>query len=204
MGRPPTAKYSSSTNLQNYTMKVLVAILPLLGLATATLEATCEECTAVVTTLAKGLTSSDSVEEQVRILLAEVCPQSENPDDCVEKLPDFWGRLAAVLWPGYYDPSADWMCGPICMEQSLREVTCEECTSGIQASIDQLVSEEFVSGIVDALSGDGFCGMEEDPDPCSQVIPVFIPLALPALAAEFDPARGVEACNTALPGTCPE
>ena len=89
----------------------------------------------------------------------------------------------------------------------LREVTCEECTSGIQASIDQLVSEEFVSGIVDALSGDGFCGMEEDPDLCSQVISILIPLALPALF-EFDPARGlipgVWACNTALPGTCPE
>merc|ERR1719193_1738735 len=28
--------------------------------------------------------------------------------------------------------------------------------------------------------------MEEDPDLCSQVIPALIPLALPALAAEFD------------------
>merc|ERR1711982_83283 len=186
------------------TMKVLIAILPLLSLAAASQQATCEECSAVVTTLATGLTSDDSLEMQVRILLSEVCPQSENPDECVEKLPDFWGRVAAVLWPGYYDPTADWMCGPICTEQSPRDVTCEECTSGIQASIDQLVSEEFVSGIVDALAGDGFCGLEEDPDLCSQVIPILIPLALPALAAEFDPARGVEACNTALPGTCPE
>ena len=101
-------------------MKLLVTILSLIGLAAATQEATCEECTAVVTTLAKGLTSQDSVEEQVRILLADVCPQTEHPDDCLEKLPDFWGRLAAVMWPGYYDPPADWMCGPICMEKSLR------------------------------------------------------------------------------------
>merc|ERR1712121_7004 len=162
------------------TMKVLIAVLPLLSLAAA------------------------SVEMQVRILLSEVCPQSENPDECVEKLPDFWGRVAAVLWPGYYDPTADWMCGSICTEKSPREVSCEECTSGIQGSIDQLISEPFISGIVDALSGDGFCGMEDDPDLCAQVIPVLIPLALPALAAEYDPARGEEACNTALPGTCPE
>ena len=101
-------------------MKLLVTILSLLGLAAATKEATCEECTAVVTTLAKELTSMHSVDYQIWILLADVCPQTEHPDDCLEKLPDFWGRIAAVLWPGYYDPSADWMCGPICMEKSLR------------------------------------------------------------------------------------
>merc|ERR1719347_1398601 len=136
------------------TMKVLIAILPLLSLAAASLQATCEECSAVVTTLATGLTSDDSVEMQVRILLSEVCPQSENPDECVEKLPDFWGRVAAVLWPGYYDPTADWMCGSICTEQSPRDVSCEECTSGIQGTMILLLT-----GCVDLSAQNSLQGM---------------------------------------------
>ena len=61
--------------------------------------------------------------------------------------------------------------------------------------------EEFVTGIVDALSGDGFCGMEEDAELCASTIAVLIPLALPALA-QFDPAVATDLCNTAIPDTC--
>merc|ERR1711874_369867 len=172
-----------------YTMKLLLALVPLLSMA-------------VVSALAAGLTSEDSIGRQIDVLLSEVCPGSENPDMCLEGLPDFWTRIAGVLWPGYYDPSADWMCGPICAKKSIREVTCDECLNGIQGSIDQLLSEEFVNGIVDALSGDGFCGMEEDPDMCAEIIPILIPAALPALAAMYDPTEGAELCNQALPGTC--
>ena len=83
-----------------------------------------------------------------------------------------------------------------------REVSCEECQEGIQSSIDQLVSEDFVAGIVDAMSGDGFCGMEEDSELCAKTIAVLIPLALPALATQNDPQAAIDICNTAIPGTC--
>merc|ERR1712083_279369 len=184
------------------TMKLLLALVPLLGLGAVSGEATCAECSAVVSALAADLTSERSVSGQIDVLLAEVCPGSENPDECLEGLPDFWTRIAAVLWPGYYNPRTDWMCGPICAKTSVREVTCDECLNGIQGSIDQLLSEEFINGIVDALSGDGFCGMEEDPDRCAEIIPILIPAALPALAAMYDPAGGAQLCNMALPGTC--
>merc|ERR1719184_118076 len=183
-------------------MKLLLALVPLLGLATVSGEATCEECSAVVSALAAELTSETSIAGQIEVLLAEVCPGTENPDRCMEGLPDFWTRIAGVLWPGYYDPSAAWMCGPICVETSVRDVTCEECLNGIQASIDQLLSEEVINGIVDALSGDGFCGMEEDPDMCAEVIPILIPAALPALATKYNPIMGAQLCDVALPWTC--
>ena len=88
-------------------------------------------------------------------------------------------------------------------------MTCDECLSGIRASIDQLLSEVFVNSIMVALwwdccqSGDGFCGMGEDPDMCAKVIADLIPLALPALAGGFDSESTPMICNMAVPDTCP-
>merc|ERR1711887_96202 len=183
-------------------MKLLLALSTLLAPTAA--EPTCEDCTAVVTTIATYLTAEESIGNQVEVLVAEVCPQAVDPDACVAGLPDFWTRIAAVLWPGYWNPEADWMCageGPC--GAGLREMTCEECTSGIQAGIDQLLSEEVINGIVDALSGDGFCGIEEDPEMCANVIAELIPLALPILAGNSTPENQRGVCNTAVPGTCP-
>jgi hypothetical protein len=82
-------------------------------------------------------------------------------------------------------------------------MTCDDCIEGIKGAIDQLLSAEFVAGIVDALSGDGFCGTEEDAELCASVIAELIPVALPALAAGLDAARMPEICNMAVPDTCP-
>ena len=91
-------------------MKFLLALSALLALASAADPEGCEDCTAVVMTLSAYLTSQESVNNQVDLLLAEVCPQAQSPDDCVEKLPAFWGRVAMVMWSGYYNPEAEWMC----------------------------------------------------------------------------------------------
>jgi hypothetical protein len=91
-------------------MKFLLALSALLAFASAADPEGCEDCKAVVMTLSAYLTSQESVNNQVDLLLAEVCPQAQSPDDCVEKLPAFWGRVAMVMWPGYYNPEAEWMC----------------------------------------------------------------------------------------------
>ena len=82
-------------------------------------------------------------------------------------------------------------------------MTCDECTSGIMSGVDQLLSDEIVAAIVDALSGDGFCGMEDDSEMCSAVIAALIPAALPALAGSMSPDELPAICNTAVPDTCP-
>ena len=84
-----------------------------------------------------------------------------------------------------------------------REITCTECVEGVEASSNQLASEEFVTGIVEALSGDGFCGVSEDPERCAEAIAVLIPLALPALKARFDAPLETMICNLAMPDICP-
>merc|ERR1719228_2683318 len=185
-------------------MKLIVALSALLALASGD---QCDDCTAVVTTLSAYLTSDDSISRQVDILLAKVCPGAEDVDGCVANLPEFWSRVANSLWPGYYDPMAAWICGTedICGAPGPKArlaMTCDECLGGIQASVEQMLSEEFVMGIVEGLSGEGFCGMEDDPEMCAKVIAQLIPAALPALAAGFDPAVGSTICNDAVPDTC--
>merc|ERR1712123_42634 len=116
-------------------MKFLIALSALMALASATSEATCEDCQAVVMTISAYLTAEESVSNQVEILLAEVCPRTEDPETCVEKLPAFWGQVANVMWPLYYNEDAG--------GAPTRGMTCDECLSGIRASIDQLLSEEL-------------------------------------------------------------
>ena len=83
-------------------------------------------------------------------------------------------------------------------------MTCDACVEGISGSIEQLLSDEFVAGIVDELSGNGFCGGEflEDIELCASVIAELIPLALPALTAEISSDDMTQICNMAVPDTC--
>merc|ERR1711936_644272 len=73
----------TSSHLVTLIMKFLLALSSLLALTAA--EWTCDDCTAVVGALATYLSSEESIDNQVAILLAEVCPQAENPDECVEQ-----------------------------------------------------------------------------------------------------------------------
>ena len=88
-------------------MKFILGLFALVAIASAD---DCADCTAVVSTLGVYLTSDESISAQVDILLSEVCPTAPNPEECVEGLPAFWTRVAMVLWEGYYNPSAEWMC----------------------------------------------------------------------------------------------
>ena len=84
-----------------------------------------------------------------------------------------------------------------------RGMNCEECLGGIKAAIDQLLSDEFVSGIMDTLSGDGFCGMQENEEACIKIIHELIPYALPSLKNGIDSEQTLEIFNMAVPDTCP-
>merc|ERR1711942_474982 len=119
------------------TMKLFIACLAAFTISATSAKWTCEDCTAVVNSMAAYLTSEESVGKQVDILLADVCPQVENPEGCVEALPDFWAQIAQVLWPGYYNAEADWMCAYLCSEVEVWDISCEECFQGLQAGVDQ-------------------------------------------------------------------
>merc|ERR1712244_104472 len=171
-------------------MKVfLILSAALLATASATTEVGCEDCKALVSTLGTYLSSEESIAKQVEILLAEVCPQAEDPEACMEGLPAFWESIAMMLWPGYYNPEEEFMCMQegLCGAPGSRDaMTCDECLAGIHASVDQLLTEEFVTGVVAWLSGEEFCGTMEDPEMCANIIAELIPAALPAIAGAMD------------------
>ena len=39
------------------------------------------------------------------ILVGGLCPGTDDPAECEANLPGFWAQIAALLWPGYWDPN---------------------------------------------------------------------------------------------------
>merc|ERR1739841_18181 len=108
-------------------------------------------------------------------------------------LPGFWAAIAAVLWPGYWDPSAEWMCAPICAAPEDTVMTCDDCMMGIQMGIEQMLAAETLDTIVEFLSGD-FCASMGD-DRCPEFVDVVIMqlsqrLATPLWMGPAQPSSG--------------
>merc|ERR1711884_829756 len=112
MGNPPS------------TMKVLLFSSVFVALAGAD---TCSDCTAVVNAIQARLMSEESIAAQQAILVGGLCPGTDDPAECEANLPGFWAQIAALLWPGYWDPNAEWMCAPICAAPEDTNMTCDFC-----------------------------------------------------------------------------
>merc|ERR1719357_662406 len=157
---------------------------------------TCSDCTAVVNAIQARLMSEESIAAQQAILVGGLCPGTDDPAECEANLPGFWAQIAALLWPGYWDPNAEWMCAPICAAPEETTMTCDSCQMGIQAAIDQLLAPETLDTIVDfrAQNGD---------ERCPAAVDGVIRQGLPMIAAAGADAGYAEACNNAVEGTCP-
>merc|ERR550532_2090197 len=179
-------------------MKAFIFSSTLLALAAAD---SCSDCTAVVSTIGARLMSEESLAAQGAILVGGLCPSTADPAQCEANLPQFWNMIAALLWPGYWDPTAEWMCADICAAPEDTVMTCDDCKMGIQAAIDQMLATETLDAIVEFLSGD-FCASMGD-DRCPDIVDAVIRQGLPMLAAAGADADFSQACNAAVEGTCP-
>merc|ERR1712158_269582 len=155
------------------TMKVLLFSSVVIALAAAD---TCSDCTAVVNAVQARLMSEESIAYQQ-------------------------GILVSGLWPGYWDPSAEWMCAPICAAPEDAIMTCDDCQAGVLEAIDQLLAPETLNRIVDILANGDFCAAFGD-ERCPAAVDVVIRQGLPILTAASAQAGFAEACNAAVPGTC--
>merc|ERR1719229_2107492 len=164
---------------------------------------TCDDCTAVVTVLANGLVSDESIAQQQATLVGGLCPTSENPAECEAGLPHLWKAIALALWPGYYDPPAEWMCGPTCAAPEEVDMTCDACTSGIKASISQLLSPAAMDAIITEFINSDLCESLGNDPRCPDIVDAVLRNGLPLLAADAKPDDFTQACNAAKPGTCP-
>merc|ERR1712115_139886 len=120
------------------TMKVIF-LLTLASFAAA--DWTCDECERMFRAIVASDISEDGINEQIDILLAEVCPEMEDPEECVAELPGFWSKLAPILWTYAFNPEA--VCASLCGKpENIRDVTCEECKD-----VDPEQSERCKRGI---------------------------------------------------------
>ena len=66
-------------------------------------------------TVLESAISEEGIQQQVDILLAEVCPQLEDAETCVERLPRFWADLSPVMWTFAFQ--TDLWCGEVCPDK---------------------------------------------------------------------------------------
>merc|ERR1711934_174003 len=189
MGNPPS------------TMKVLLFFSSVVvALAAAD---TCSDCTAVVNAIQARLMSEESIAAQQAILVGGLCPGTDDPAECEANLPGLWAGIAAILWPVYWDPTADWMCADICAAPEDVVMTCDNCKMGIQRAIDQLLEEATLDRIVDILTSTCPYPCPCGDDRCHAIVDAVIRQGLPMLAAAGADADFSQACNAAVEGTCP-
>merc|ERR1712038_1316489 len=183
---------------QYSTMKVLILTSAMLALAASD---SCSDCTAVVSHIAGRLSTPESLAAQGEILVGELCPGAPDPEACVSGLPGLWNKMAAILWPAYWDPTAEWMCADICAAPEDTTMTCDDCKMGIQAAIDQLLEPDTLDAIVENLAPE-IC-KDNPTEECPAAVDAIIRQGLPLLAAAGDATAFGEACNAAVAGTCP-
>merc|ERR1719348_1246597 len=135
-------------------------------------EATCEECTTIVGNLVARLTSDESIQEQIAILVGTLCPADPVPEDCEAGIPRAWPEIAAAMYPVFL--SADELCGPEC-----GTVTCETCTDGLAQLQEYLAGR--VNEIVHFLQNEGFCDNHPDVQHCPADMERLIRAAVPVL-----------------------
>ena len=52
--------------------------------------------------LGEYTTSDEAIAGQVDVLLDVICPESEDPDFCMENLPALWGALSKAIFSEYW------------------------------------------------------------------------------------------------------
>merc|ERR1719327_2045013 len=107
-------------------MKAFIFSSALLALAVAD---TCSDCTAVVSTIAARLSSEESIAAQQGILVGGLCPGAEDPAECEAALPGLWAGIAALLWPGYWDPKVNGAHSRCIMSDVHMHSSCETAHS---------------------------------------------------------------------------
>ena len=90
------------------------------------------------------------------------------------------------------------MCGPTCGAPEDTVMTCEDCTTGVQGAIDQLLAAETIDAIIEAITPT-LCADSAD---CAGAADFVIRNGLPLIASAADPAAFPTVCNTAVEGTC--
>merc|ERR1719264_2521592 len=89
----------------------MVAIVATMAFSSTSALPTCEECVFAMDALVTRLTGEVSLAEQISVMVDTICPQAENPDDCITRLTAAWPEIAGLIYPRYLDGNT--VCGAL-------------------------------------------------------------------------------------------
>ena len=169
-------------------MTLVLLFSVLVGLTTSTKEVSCDECKEASVALLARLLTTDSIAEQIAVLITSLCPMAEDPAACEVGLNGNWELMANVLYPVFLDPQdacerADKCESTLTTSAHRREWTCDECTGAIYILAAFMEEKMTINDAITLLQGESFCGNGEHSEDCGELVAALMPLALPILAS---------------------
>lgn len=152
---------------------------------------TCDECNMGISKILERFNNEESLMTQGQIQADALCPGSPDPERCFDELPKAWMTIGAIVWPIYLD--AKERCDEFCMKKPLLRVTCEECDMVVKRLFEFIMAKETMDGMVEYLSGEGFCAATPDPMQCADEMGRYYPAAIKVL---------IEYGTPLVPGLC--
>merc|ERR1712214_248629 len=86
-----------------FNMKLFLAIAVACLVPAIKADATCEDCLTFGTAMQGYLMSADSISEQTELLVAILCPQAQDPDECDMVIRQYWEGISLAMYPVFLD-----------------------------------------------------------------------------------------------------
>jgi len=134
----------------------------------------CEFCAEASSALVSHATSTSSLEDEVSLLLDNLCPSHPDPDSCRTSLPTFWAEYGKLIWSGFWPV--------ICADQDCESndgvpefwyrvpktvATCSDCRERIVAHLDYLDGVSALNKYQRKLPE--FCDTQENVQECLEL-----------------------------------
>ena len=184
-------------------MKMLIVIALTYLASSANAEFTCDDCLSFAGKLGGYLQSAGSIEEQIEILVASVCPLLDDPAGCETGVRTWWEGIGLAMYPVFLEANSVCELLGACGQKSVvKAPTCDECTGSIAAVAGVIESADKIAEIIEFLKGDGFCVGTGAAEGCGVYIDAFMPAAMPVLAGVLTDRAETYCCELSDEGIC--
>merc|ERR1739838_49402 len=145
---------------------------------------TCQNCKETGVALVNILTTNEALAGTGKLLVASLCPLSDDTVECEQSLPGFWAGMANIILPSFGEQHVCDMDN--CIEGDAEEFSpyCGECIERINAATDLLAGEDLIAGWVTTLQSGPFCSSAltmADRLRCQGLVSTLLPVVLPMM-----------------------
>ena len=137
-------------------------------------------------------------------LETKLCPHASDKLVCLLGVQKYWGQMAEIIWPGYFDPTSSWTCEDECLQSADESMDCPSCQEKIQSLLFHLISPTVLDNISSLLAGPDYCADKTDALSCADFVTLAVLQGIPILVEELlaDVWMQSNICNHAVHGTC--